>query len=97
LRNELAEREVERLPQWARDTLGERPDRSHDAERWDQAARTLARYRIEYDVPDGESPLGAPPAHVEQRHDYERAQRARETLAQELGHEAPAHDLDVGR
>ena len=51
LRNELAEREVERRPQWARDALGERPERSTDAERWDQAARTLARYRIEYESP----------------------------------------------
>jgi conjugative relaxase-like TrwC/TraI family protein len=97
LRNALAEREVERRPQWARDALGERPDRSSNAERWDQAARTLARYRIEYDVPDRDHGLGAPPTDAEQRHDYERAERAREALAQELGREAPTHDLDVGR
>jgi conjugative relaxase-like TrwC/TraI family protein len=94
LRNELAEREVERRPQWARDALGERPDRSSDAERWDQAARTLARYRLEYDVPDGGDLLGDLPAASEQRHDYERAERARERLAQELGRQMPEHELD---
>ena len=73
LRNELAEREVDRRPSWARDALGERPDHSRAAERWDQAARTIARYCIEYDIPAGENPLGGPPTHVEQRHDYERA------------------------
>jgi hypothetical protein len=39
--------------------LGERPDHSHGAERWDQAARTLARYRFEYDVADGANPPGS--------------------------------------
>jgi hypothetical protein len=97
LRNELAEREVERHPQWARDAFGERPDHSPDAERWDQAARTLARYRIEYDIPERGGPLGDLPVDAEQRHDYERAERARERLAQELGRDAPAHDLDVSR
>jgi hypothetical protein len=97
LRNELAERELERRPDWARDALGERPDRSHDAQRWDQAARTLARYRIKYEVGATGHPLGDRPVDAEQRHDYERAERAREQLAQELGREAPGHDLDVSR
>ena len=97
LRNELAEREVERHPQWARDTLGERPDRSHYAERWDQAARTLARYRIEYEISATGDPLGDRPAAAEQRHDYERAERAREQLAQELGRETPGRELDIDR
>ena len=95
LRNELAEREAERRPQWARDALGERPDHSHGAERWDQAARTLARYRIEYEISAAGDPLGDRPAAAEQRHDYERAERARKQLAQELGRETPGHDLDV--
>jgi hypothetical protein len=97
LRNELAEREVERRPHWARDTLGERPDRSHDAERWDQAARTLARYRIEYEISATGDPLGDRPAAAEQRHDYERAERAREQLAQELERETPGRELDIDR
>lgn len=97
LRNELAEREVERRPQWARDALGERPNRNHDAERWDQAARTLARYRIEYEITEHGDALGDLPAASQQRHDYERAERAREQLVRELGREAPEHDLDIGR
>jgi len=97
LRNELADREVARRPQWARDALGERPDRHSDAERWDQAARTLARYRIEYEIPERGDPLGAAPANAEQRHDYERAERAREQLARELGRDAPGHELDLSR
>lgn len=97
LRNQLADREVERRPQWARDALGARPERSNDAEPWDQAARTLARYRIEYEIPDGDNPLGGPPAATDQRHDYERAQRAREQLAQELGLQPPGHELDINR
>jgi conjugative relaxase-like TrwC/TraI family protein len=96
LRNELADREVERRPHWARDALGERPERGRDAERWDQVARTFARYRIEYKIADGDR-LGDRPADTHQRHDYERAERAREQLAQELGRQAHGHDLDVSR
>jgi hypothetical protein len=97
LRNELAEREVEHRPQWTRDALGDRPDRSHGAERWDRAARTLARYRIEYEISATGDPLGDRPAAAEQRHDYERAERAREHLAQELGRETPGRELDIDR
>jgi conjugative relaxase-like TrwC/TraI family protein len=97
LRNELAEREVERRPQWARDALGERPDRSSDAERWDEAARILARYRIGYEISQPGDPLGAPPTDSEQRHDYERAQREREELAQELERQPPGHEVEVER
>jgi len=97
LRNELAERDVGRRPQWTRDALGERPDPSRDAERWDQAARTLARYRIQYEISAPGDPLGDRPATAEQLHDYERAERAREELAQQLGRETPGHQLDLNR
>jgi conjugative relaxase-like TrwC/TraI family protein len=96
LRNELADREVERRPQWARDALGERPDRQSDAERWDRAARTMARYRIEYDIPDGDTPLGREPAGGEQRGAYHQADLAREELARELGREPDGIDLGLG-
>jgi conjugative relaxase-like TrwC/TraI family protein len=97
LRNELAEREIDRRPQWARDALGERPERSTHAESWDRAAQTLARYRIEYEIEERGGPLGEAPAGGEQRNDYERAERAREQLARELGREAPGHEMDVSR
>jgi hypothetical protein len=96
LRNDLADREVERRPQWARDTLGERPDRPADAERWDRAARTIARYRIEYEIPDSDTTLGPEPAGGEQRRAYQQADLAREELARELGREPDGMDLGLG-
>ncbi len=88
----LVEEEIAARPAWVRDVLGERPERPSGAERWDQAARTLARYRIEYEIPVGPGdPLGAPPSGGEQRRDYDRAQQARE----ELGREAPGQHLDL--
>jgi hypothetical protein len=95
LRDELAERELAAQPAWTRVTLGERPQRNWDAERWDHAARTIARYRIEYDITDTSDPLGPQPAQREQRADHERAQRAREQLAHELERETPSHELDL--
>jgi hypothetical protein len=88
----LVEQDIVARPAWVRDVLGERPDRPSAAERWDRAARTLARYRIEYAIPAGAGdPLGAEPAGGEQRRDYDRAQQARE----ELGREASGHQLDL--
>jgi hypothetical protein len=95
LRNELAERDVAERPAWTHEALGERPERPSDARRWDNAARTIARYRIEYAIPDSGGPLGPQPADREQRADYQGAQRAREQLARELGHETPGHQLDI--
>jgi conjugative relaxase-like TrwC/TraI family protein len=89
------ERELAARPQWALDTLGERPQRGYDAERWDRAARQLARYRIEYDITDTREPLGPEPDGREQRHEYDRAVRARDQLARELGREPDG--LDLGR
>jgi conjugative relaxase-like TrwC/TraI family protein len=96
LRNDLADREVEGRPQWARDALGERPDRPADAERWDRAARAMARYRIEYEIHDSDTPLGKEPAGEEQRRAYRQADLAREQQARSLGREAPEHDLGLG-
>jgi hypothetical protein len=96
VRNELADREVQRRPQWARDQLGERPDRPADAQRWERAARTIARYRIEYEIPNSDAALGPDPARAEQRRAYEQASLARERLARELGREATEHDLGLG-
>jgi hypothetical protein len=93
LRNELAERELAERPAWARHVLGERPLRASDAERWDRAARTIARYRIEYAIPDTGDELGPRPTDREQRVDYERARRAREQLTR--ARDTPGHEVDV--
>jgi chromosome segregation ATPase len=96
LRDHLAERELATEPAWTRETLGERPRRGWDAERWDRAARTIARYRIEYEITDTDNPLGQRPDSREQRVDYERAERARHQLARELGHDTSGHEIDLG-
>jgi conjugative relaxase-like TrwC/TraI family protein len=96
LRNDLADREIQRRPQWARDTLGERPNLQADAERWDRTALAIARYRIEYEIPDSDTALGAEPVGDEQRRAYQRADIAREELARALGRAAPDHDLGLG-
>ncbi len=84
-------------PSWVRDALGERPDRRSDGRRWDHAARTLVRYRIEYGVagrPD--EPLGPPPVgDRDQRRAYERAIRERDQLHLALGHEVSGNELDL--
>jgi conjugative relaxase-like TrwC/TraI family protein len=88
----LVEEDIAARPAWVRDVLGERPERPSGAERWDHAARTLARYRIEYEIPAGPGdPLGPQPTGGEQRRDYDRAQQARE----ELGREVPGQQLDL--
>ena len=97
LRNQLADLEVQRRPQWTRDALGERPERTTDAESWDRAARTLARYRIEHETPEHADPLGTRPADPQHRDDYERALRARDQLAHQLGRQTTGHELDVDR
>jgi conjugative relaxase-like TrwC/TraI family protein len=96
LRNELADREVGRRPEWARDALGERPDRPADAERWDRAARTMARYRIEYAINDSGAPLGAVPAGGEQRRAYQRADLGRQEVSRESGREPGSLEVDLG-
>jgi conjugative relaxase-like TrwC/TraI family protein len=81
LLDRLVQRELSQSPLWARDALGERPVRRTAAERWDRASRTLARYRIEYEIgAEATDPLGPRPASGDQRRDYE---RAREQLARE--------------
>jgi hypothetical protein len=88
----LVEGDIAARPAWVRDALGERPERPSRAERWDRAARTLARYRVEYEIPVAPGdPLGAQPTGGEQRRDYDRAQQARE----DLGREVPGQQLDL--
>jgi hypothetical protein len=96
VRNEFAERDVGRRPQWMREALGERPERQSDAERWDRAARTIARYRIEYEILDNDTVLGAEPTRGDQRRAYQEAEQAREELARELSRDARVHDLGLG-
>jgi conjugative relaxase-like TrwC/TraI family protein len=94
-RDELADRELETNPGWAREALRERPQGGWERDRWDHAAQTIARYRIEHDITDTQDALGPPPPDPAQRADYERAQQAREQLAHELGRDPPSHELEL--
>jgi len=91
--DQLVERELAGHPRWAREALGERPDRRGDGERWDRAAEKLARYRVEYEIPEAGELLGEPPEGEQQRRDYDRASRAREELAHELGRDGHEQEL----
>jgi hypothetical protein len=93
LRNALADRELVTDPAWAREALGEPPHERWERDRWNDAARTIARYRIEHDITTSD-PLGPPPTNPTQRAHYEHAQQAREQLNHELGREP--HGLDLG-
>ena len=94
LRNHLAGQALERGSQWTRDALGERPEHPSAANSWDQAARTLARYRIDYEITEGGDWLGTRPADPQQRHDYDRAVRAYDQLAHHRERETVRHELD---
>jgi hypothetical protein len=93
--NELADHELATNPAWARAALGDRPEHGWERDRWDHAAQTIARYRIEHDITDTRDPIGPPPADPRQRADYERAQQACEQLAHELGRDTPSHQLEL--
>ena len=56
LRDELADRQVTERPAWAPEALRERPERQSDARRWGRVARTIARYRVEYESPGHRRP-----------------------------------------
>jgi hypothetical protein len=58
-------------------------------------SRTIARYRIEYEIPDSYVPLGPEPAGAEQRRAYQQADLAREELARELGRAVDGLDLGL--
>ena len=94
LRDELVTRELAHPPQWAVQALGERPEQRWERERWDRAAKELARYRIEYEITGTGDLLGERPSDPDQRALYDRAERARQDLARQ--HERPGHELDFG-
>jgi conjugative relaxase-like TrwC/TraI family protein len=96
LRNQLADHELQQRPRWMRDALGERPATPARAEAWDDAARTLARYRISYEIPDNTPDLGERPPQGPQRDDYDTADRAREQVGRQLERQTPGHDIELG-
>jgi conjugative relaxase-like TrwC/TraI family protein len=94
LRNQLADRELQGRPRWLRDALGERPTTPAAANRWDDAARILARYRVAYEIPADTPGLGERPPQGPQRDYYDIADRARQQLGRQLERQAPGHDIE---
>jgi len=95
LRNEQADRELQQRPRWLRGALGERPTTPAAADRWDDAARILARYRIAYEIPADTPGIGERPPRGPQRDYYDIADRARQQLGREHERQAPGHDIEL--
>ena len=96
VRDELAEQQVAHPPAWARAMFGERPQQYRRAEYYDRGVREVARYRIEFGVPDREPDLGPEPQGGAARAAWRRAARVAEQTRRRLGLE-PSRDRDLGR
>jgi hypothetical protein len=85
LRDGLAERDVVAPPGWARETFGERPAQPRAAEQWDRGVRTIARYRIDHEIPDQTPGLGPEPKHRSARHAWRQVDDTVEQVQRRLG------------
>jgi conjugative relaxase-like TrwC/TraI family protein len=84
-RDAIAEQQLADPPRWARDMLGDRPTVPRQAERYDHALRTVARYRIEYDVPESHPDIGPEPTNTQQHARYRQARDAADQAQRRLG------------
>jgi AAA domain len=87
IRNELAERELHIQRPWIQQAFGERPENPRHSETWENGVRLMARYRLQYDIPDSSDALGPRPVSREQQRDWERAHQAIARAARRLGRE----------
>lgn len=94
LLDDLTQAELAARPRWMRDALGERSERQSDAERWDRAARVIARYRIQYEASGvvGD-PLGPKPSGGDRLRAHENARKVWEQFAHDLERETPSHEI----
>ena len=95
LRDELAERDVEQPPAWAREMFGARPEQYRRAEYYDRGVREVARYRLEHHVVDATPGLGPEPEAGADRSAWRQAARVAEQTQRRLGRDV-ARDRDVG-
>lgn len=86
-RDELADREVAARPRWLHDTLGEPPPGDAGRREWDQAARSLARYRVEEDLADDVPGVGREPADPDKRRGWRRVSADLTRAQRRLGRE----------
>jgi hypothetical protein len=99
VRDVLVQRDVEREPSWLTGALGKRPAGSRESETWDQAARAVARFRLDHDIIDTDAPLGPEPAGAgDDRRARDHVKAALERAQRLLGREPADHDrgVDVG-
>ncbi len=83
--NAIAEHHVADPPPWAREMLGDCPAAPRQAEQYDRAIRTVARYRVEHDIPDSHPGVGPEPTDTTQRVRYREALSVAEQVQRRLG------------
>ena len=93
LRDQLADHELAEHPPWLQQTLGERPA-NWQTPAWDQAARSLARYRLDHDITDPNTALGPQPERGPERTQWEQARGTLEQDQRQLGYQLE-HDIGI--
>ena len=99
-RDAIAEQQIADPPRWARDMLGDRPTTPRQAGQYDRAIRTVARYRVEHDIPDRHADIGPEPTDTRQHARYREAHNAAEQAQRNLDREPTlerSQDLSLGR
>ena len=94
VRDDVADRELAAAPRWLHDTLGQPPPAGRGREEWDQAARVLARYRVDEDLADDVPGVGPEPDDPDKRRDWQRVSADLARAQRRLGRE---QTLDRGR
>jgi conjugative relaxase-like TrwC/TraI family protein len=93
IRHELAERELANPAPWVSRTFGERAT-GWLGEEWDRAVLRAANYRLDHDITDPNTPLGAQPAGDRELQPWEHAQHTIEHDQHNLGL-ADDRELDI--
>ena len=94
VRDDVADRELAAAPRWLHDTLGDPPAAGRGRQEWDQAARVLARYRVDQDLDDDVPGVGPEPDDPDKRRGWQRVSADLTRAQRRLGRE---QTLDRGR
>ena len=94
VRDDVADRELAAGPRWLHDTLGQPPPAARGRQEWDQAARALARYRVEEDLDNDVPGVGPEPDDPDKRRGWQRVSADLTRTQRRLGRE---QTLDRGR
>ena len=98
VRDDVADRELADRPRWLQDTLGAPPSGDAGRREWDQAARSLARYRVDEDLADDVPGVGPEPHDPDKRRDWQRVSADLARAQRRLGREQTlARDRGRGR